>query len=96
MSTCWDWGDGMADTLQPGTSGPWVQLTAAASGHPVLVNMAAVAWVDHIPADTEHSARLTFIAGPTPMLHVSEGFEEIARLLGVHAVRGAAGGSDAT
>ena len=84
----------MADTLQPGASGPWVQLTAAASGHPVLVNMAAVAWVDHNPGDPEHTARLAFIAGPMPMLHVTEGFEEIARRIGVHAVRGA-GGSDA-
>ena len=85
----------MTDTLQPGASGPWVQLTAAASGHSVLVNMAAVAWVDHNPGDTEHTARLAFIAGPMPMLHVTEGFEEIARLIGVHAVREPAGGSDA-
>ena len=85
----------MADTLQPGASGPWVQLTAAASGHPMLVNMAAVAWVDHTPAETEDTARLAFIAGPTPMLHVTEGWEEIARRIGVHAVRGPAGGSDA-
>ena len=85
----------MADVVQPGTFGPWVQVTSVPSGHPVLVNMATVAWVDRGPPGAEHTARLSFIAGVTPMLHVSQGFEEIARLVGAHAVQESAGGSDA-